>query len=82
MTTVSTALGLTTPTLRDVAEWMHTNYHTVRSWRLGRRIPMPKVQQQLARALRKQGKRVIKAADQLERAAKREQKREQKEAGP
>ncbi len=74
MTMISTALDEVTPTLRDVAEWMHLNYHTVRSWRLGRRIPTPKVQQQLARTLRQQGNRVIKAADRLERAAKREQK--------
>ena len=73
MTTVSTALGLATPTLRDVAEWMHTNYHTVRAWRLGNRIPSPKAQQRLARALRKQGNRVLKAADRLERSARRQQ---------
>ena len=74
MTTVSTALDVVTPTLVDVAEWMDTNYHTVRSWKLGRRIPSPNVQQQLARALRKQSNRVIKAADSLERAAQRQQK--------
>lgn len=74
MTTVSTALEVATPTLRDVAEWMDTNYHSVRSWKLGRRIPPPNVQQQLARALRKQGHRVLKAAESLERAAQRLQK--------
>ena len=74
MTTVSTALDVATPSLRDIAEWMDTNYHSVRRWKLGRRIPPPNVQQQLARALRKQGNRVIKAADSLERAAQRQQK--------
>ena len=74
MTTISTALDVATPTLRDVADWMDTNYHTVRSWRLGRRIPPPNVQQQLAGKLRKQGHRLIKAADSLERAAQRQQK--------
>ena len=71
MTTVSTALDVATPTLRDMAQWMDTSYHTVRSWRLGNRVPPPNVQQQLARALRKHGTRILRAADQLEHAARR-----------
>ena len=72
MMRVSTALDVATPTLRDVAAWMDTSYHTVRSWRLGNRAPAPTVQQRLARALRKHGNRVLRAADQLERAARRQ----------
>ena len=74
MTTVSTALDVATPTLLDVAEWMDTNYHTVRSWRLGRRIPPPNVQQRLVRVLRLHGNRILRAADQLEIAARLQQR--------
>ncbi len=76
MTTISRSLDLVTPTLRDVSGWMKVPYNTVRSWKLGNRAPPPDVQRQLARALRKHGNRVLKAADQLDRHARRQEEQE------
>lgn len=71
MQTISDALTLLTPTLRDVADLLDTSYNTLRAWRLGNRNPSPQMERRLALALRTHAQRLLRMADRLDREAER-----------
>ena len=65
------ALEALTPTLRDVAAWLGTNYESVKSYRLRRRAAPPETARQLARILRERARTLEGLADTLDNEVKR-----------
>jgi len=63
------ALDAATPSLRVIAREAGVSYHAIRLYRAGIRTPAPKVLRALIAALRKHTGQVVKAIDELERAA-------------
>lgn len=66
------ALELAMPTQPDLARAAGVTYSALRSYRRGTRTPPPAVLRRLAKALRAQGGRMVRLADELEAAARRE----------
>jgi len=63
------------PNLKEVAKEAGFSYHTIRSYRFGRRTPTPKVLRALVRVLRKQANRLATLADELEAATRQEKRK-------
>ena len=66
-----TALKSATPTLRQIAQQAGVSYSAVRMYVRGHRSPAPAVMRRLALALGEQGKRLMRLAEQLDKAATR-----------
>jgi transcriptional regulator with XRE-family HTH domain len=68
---ISKCLDAATPSLRGVAHVAGISYSAIRQYQKGKRTPAPAVLRRLARALRTQGGKLGRLADQLEAAAGR-----------
>ena len=64
---IRTYLKLLTPSLPAIAEGLGVSLDTVKSWSSGRTDPSPENQQALAAFMRRHGKKLIAAAEQLEK---------------
>jgi transcriptional regulator with XRE-family HTH domain len=65
------------PNLKEVAKEAGFSYHTIRSYRFGRRTPRWKVLRALVRVLRTQANRLATLADELEAARRQERRKPQ-----
>lgn len=67
---VRKALEAVIPKQPDLAKAAGISYHALRQYARGQRTAPPDVVRKIARALREQGKRLAKLADQLEATAR------------
>jgi transcriptional regulator with XRE-family HTH domain len=65
------ALEAAIPTQPELARAAGISYHALRQYRKGLRTPSPDVIRRIARALRQQGGKLQRLADELEAASKR-----------
>ena len=62
-------------TLREIADALDVSYRTVQSYREGQRRPTPEACLTFAAYLRRRAAEIVKAADALERGARKEANR-------
>jgi pilus assembly protein TadC len=60
--------------MRQLAEEAEVGYALVRAWSIGRRAPLPDAMQRVAQVLRNRGDRLRALADQVEEAAREEER--------
>lgn len=75
---IKQALEAAIPTQPELAKAAGITYHALRQYRKGQRTPPPDVIRRLAKALRGQGERLSRLADELEAAAARTPTRRRK----